>query len=894
MKKDLSFRILLPALAVLAAGPAAAQVAQLSAPAHVAAPTRAAEPRTLHAARVQGGVSVDGVLDEAAWATAEVATGFVQRAPTPGAPAGEQTEARILYDDRAVYVSMRMLETDPAAISAPLGRRDMNGLHSDWASVMIDSYDDNRTAFVFAVNPRGVKKDYFVYSDATEDTGWDAVWEVETRTDSAGWTAEFRIPLSQLRFASGHTTWGVQLQRRVARTSEISFWSPWMPTDPGYVSRFGTLAGLEGLRPGRRLEVQPYTLGRVTRAPAQAANPFFRASALEGTAGADLKYGVTSNLTLTATLNPDFGQVESDPSQVNLTAFETLLDEKRPFFQEGADLFRFNLAQVGLDAGERLFYPRRVGRTPQRQVPAQMGWVDAPPAASILGAAKLSGKTSSGWSVGVLNALTGSETARISGPAGDTAWAVEPLTNYTVARVSRDFARGRSGVGGVFTSTLRDLSDEGLGFLHSSAYVGGVDGRARFGGGNHEVSGYVLGSRVSGSAAALRQTQMSAAHYFQRPDAAHLALDGTRTSLSGVSAQAQVARIGGGNWRWSLMSTLRTPGFDVNDVGYQQTSDAASGIASATYLQFKPGRTLRNWYVNVNGGSAWTLGGERTFTSAVTQAGAQLNNFWSGYVGVVRFFPALSPTALRGGPALRTPGRVLAFANVVSDPRKPLGGQLDVSVQTEDETGGRTVTLAPTVTYRPSSRADLSLRPLVAFNDNPWQFVPSAALDGAPHYLFGRLDQTTMALTGRLNYSFTPNLSLQLYAQPFVSAGSYSRFRAVASPRAGGFNARMPVFGQSLADLTQLPSGLYAADTDGSGTADAALPNPGFNVREFRSNAVLRWEYRPGSTLFVVWSQGRTGFDPSGRFDLMHDTGELFSAASTNSLLIKLSYWVGM
>ncbi|HEX2092198.1 MAG TPA: DUF5916 domain-containing protein, partial [Longimicrobiaceae bacterium] len=581
---------------LLAVGSLAAQTNPPAGPGPDATPRR-----TLRAAAADATVTLDGRLDEAAWAQAEPAVDWVQQRPRPGAPASQRTEARVLYDAGAVYVGMRMYDTAPDSVVAPLARRDYIGF-SDWANVLIDSYHDRRTAYRFSVNPAGVKKDVFYFNDMQEDVGWDAVWDVATQRDSAGWTAEFRIPLSQLRFSrgdAGERTWGINFFRDIARLNERSYWSPMPPDAPGFVSRFGELAGLGELAPPRRLEVVPYTMARVTRAPDAPGDPFYQENDTYGTVGGDLKYGITSNLTLTATINPDFGQVEADPSQVNLTAFEIFFPEKRPFFLEGADIFRFDIDYRWNIRGknfahDQVFYSRRIGRQPQGFLPAGTVFFDAPTSTRILGAAKVSGKTAGGWSVGFLDAVSAEETARyadLRGNRGSTV--VEPLSNYAVARASRDFRNGASAIGGIFSAAHRRLDGTGMDFLRSSAYTAGVDGRHRFGGGNYEVRGALLGSHVEGSRRSIFLTQIAPGRYFQRPDADYVELDPERTSLSGILADARVERIGGGPWRWGLVGHAISPGFEINDVGFQPYPDWAIGTVYLEYNQFRPGRVFQ-------------------------------------------------------------------------------------------------------------------------------------------------------------------------------------------------------------------------------------------------------------------------------------------------------------
>jgi hypothetical protein len=866
--------------AALAAPGLAGQEAARTADPSSAAPAGGSAPAyVVTAARLDGELRVDGRLDEAAWAAASPAGGFVQQVPVEGAPSTQRTEARVLYDGRAVYVGMRMHDTAPDSIAGQLVRRDAAGSYSDWAYVLLDSYNDNRTGFRFAVNPRGVKRDIFHFGDVQEDPSWDAVWDVAVSTDAGGWTAEFRIPFSQLRFnarGGAEQTWGVNFGREIARYEERAFWAPMEPNAGRYVSYAGELRGLRELTPPRRLEVQPYSVARLTRAPGESADPFYRANDVAGSLGADLKYGITSDLTLTATINPDFGQVEADPAEVNLTAFETFLPERRPFFTEGTDIFDFDLGQAGLSGGERLFYSRRIGRAPQRRVNVD-GWVDAPTATTILGAGKVSGRAGSAWSLGVLSAATAPERAALQVAGRDSAVAVEPFTQYLAGRAIRDFRGGESALGVVLTSVRRDVDAEsGLDFLRREAWAGGVDARHRFGGGRFEASGWVLGSHVSGSQRAMLRTQQSSARYFQRPDASHLALDSARTSLGGLAARFKLAKVSGGNWSWDVSGTVRTPGFEVNDLGYQQSADAATGMGSLRYLQSRPGRLFRSWRAGVETGAGWTLGGERFLTYGVLQGGVRLHSFWNVEGGVARLLPALSVTELRGGPALRVQGRTMWMGGLSTDSRRKVRLALDGTVEAEDGTGGRLLSLAPTVRVRPTTRADFTVGPVLERNVAPAQYVGRASTDEGTQYLFGRLEQTTFGLSARLNYAVTPELSLQLYAQPFVSAGEYGSFTRVGDPRAARWNER------------------FLPHPDGPGF------DPGFNVKQFRSNAVLRWEYRPGSTLFVVWSQERNDAVEDGSFALGRDFGRLFGVRGdprvrpTNVLVIKASYWLGL
>ena len=848
---------------------------------------RAAAP-ALQAYRLTGPPpTIDGLLDEADWAAATVADGFVVFEPNEGEEPSQATEARVLYGDDALFVGIRAFDTSPDSIVAQLARRDERP-HSDWVDVVIDSYRDRRTAFRFGVNPAGVKSDGYLYDDVNEDDSWDAVWEVATRTDRNGWTAEFRIPYSQLRFdGAARQIWGINFGRFIARHQERSLWAPISRGDGALVSRFGDLEGLQNLSPPARVEVLPYSLVRLQASPGTAADPFHDARDLSSTVGADLKYGITTDLTMDITINPDFGQVEADPAQVNLTAFETFLPERRPFFVEGSNIFSFRFMEGDGDmASEGLFYSRRIGRAPQgRATGAQ--YSSAPERTRILGAAKLSGKTRSGWSLGFLHALTGSETAlraTAAGPLDDQV--VEPGAHYGMARATRDFRDGRSAVGVISTWTARDGADAEALALHSRAYTFGADARHRFGDDRFIVSGYLLGSAVQGSAAAIARTQRSPARYFQRPDAEHTRFDPGLTSLNGWAGSATFARISGGYWRFATGALARSPGFDSNDLGFMREADLAVPFAWVGYDHYQPSGPFQRWSLDANAWTPYSFGGEPYSKGINLSGNATLNNFWRGYAGIMRETGGLGSRALRGGPMLRSDAVWAGWFGVSTDSRNALqirvGNNWAVNRETDSWRYGTDASLL----WRPSTQATVTAGPFLNRQSEATQWVGRFDL-ASPAYLFGRIEQTTAGITVRADWTFSPTLSLQMYAQPFVSAGRYGEFKRVHDPRAEEYAHRFaPVHVQDAED------GRFTADIDGDGVAES-FSDPDFNFKQFRSNVVLRWEYTPGSTLFAVWSQGRDHFAPDGAFDFGRDLGTLLDQRGDNVFMLKLSYWIG-
>jgi hypothetical protein len=862
------------------------------------AQTSAPEPATpiatvARAARaLPEGLKLDGHLNDPAWASAEAFGAFVQRDPNEGQPGSEPTEFRVLYTDDAIWIGIRASDARASEIAALLSRRD-EWSPSDEVTVMIDSYRDRRTGFLFSVNAAGVKRDAYLYNDYDRDDRWDAVWDAKVSIDDQGWSAEFRIPLSQIRFAGAERqAFGFNVSRRLNRLNETQFWRLIPRHASGFVSLFGDLTEIDGIKPPRQIEVLPYSAASSASRRPVPGNPFETGSARRANLGGDLKIGISSSLTLTATINPDFGQVEADPAVVNLSAFETFYDERRPFFTEGLDLFRFRIADGDGDGSrEELFYTRRIGRAPQGSADPRGGFAQPIDRTTILSAAKLTGKSRNGWSVGVLGALTDREEARVIDAAGQPfVDPVEPATFYGVARVERALRNGQTVVGAFGTTVERSLPPA-LQFLHASAHTGGVNWTHRFKDNNYQLSGRVAASRVAGPPQALVLTQQSSARYFQRPDAEHVELDSSRTSLAGYT----VAMNGGktaGNWRWAVGFDARSPGFEVNDIGYQREADRIGQHVWINRRWLTPGRVFRRFNLNLNQWQGWTFGGERRFTGGNVNANYQLRNYLSGWLGLNRSFGGLSTTALRGGPAIRRPGDLNGWFGMETDGRRAFHGGINGWFNREDEQASRSFGVGTWLSWRPAPNIDLTVSPSVNKNRDRWQFLQASVALGASQYLFGELDQTTTSLTFRSNLTFTPTLSLQLYAQPFVSSGRYLGFKRVVAPRAARFADRFDRFDADR--LTRDASGAALIDLDRDGDTDLSLANPDFTVLAFRSNVVLRWEYLLGSTLFLVWQHGRSGFEADGRFRLGSRLGDLFRSAPENVLLVKANYWLSL
>lgn len=780
----------------------------------------------VQATRATGPIHIDGHLDEASWARATPVTGFIQVDPEEGKPVSELTEARVLYDDEALYIGVRLY--DRQRPSQRLGRRDMDLMDSDWLGVVIDSYHDHRTAFSMDLNPAGVQRDAVksMGPGGTEqdDLSWDAVWEAKATVDEGGWTAEYRIPFSQLRFGSApDQTWGIQLERVIGRRREYAVLAFTPKSEPGGIPTYGHLVGLQNIEAGKSLEVLPYGVARAERVN-PGSNPFRTSAESSGSGGVDLLYRVTTDFAVNASINPDFGQVEADPAVVNLTVYETFFEEKRPFFVEGSEIFDFGRNT----SGGRLFYTRRIGRSPQVGPPTNAA--DVPEVTTILGAAKVSGKTASGWSLGIIEAVTGRENARYRTSSGtDDLFAVEPLTNYLVARARKDSNQGRTSVGGIFTAVNRNLVTEPLrDALRSSAYAGGVDLRAESSNRGWVLQGSAAFSRVAGSPESMVRVQRAGNHFFQRPDAEHLEVDEQATSMSGYSIGASLARQGGTHWRGNLAVAATSPTFEVNDLGYQNRTDRRDIAGGVNYVENTPGSFFRNYSLNSTLRFEHNTDWERILGVGSLRLNFRTLEFWGGTIGVTRYFTANDDRGTRGGPLMERPALTSGFISVGSDSRKKVSVVTTIDGARGDY-GFRSGGLAITAIIRPSERWNLQIGPSFSKESNPAQYVGTVADAAAVNtygasYLFAPLKQTTLAIETRLDVTFTPKLSFELYAQPFISSGDYGRVGSLDAPK--GFT--------------------FTPWTGATG-------NPDFNYRSLRSTAVLRWEYRPGSTLYVAW-----------------------------------------
>jgi hypothetical protein len=813
----------------------------------------------VRAVRTDAPLAIDGREDDPVWRAIPPTSGFRQFFPREDGKPTAETQFKVAYDDHNLYVFVRALDAHPDSIMHALTRRDVSSA-SDVLGITIDGFHDRRTGVEFVINPDGVKKDCAVYADTLYDWSWDGVWEAAARVDSLGWTAEFRIPFSQFRYADTPThTFGFAVWRTSYRYYESSIWPLWRISRGGLISQLGRLVGVDEISSPHALTVTPYSVA--TNVSRRTATGFERAQI--ASVGADLRYAVGPNFSLNATVRPDFGQVEADPSVLNLTTAETFYPEKRPFFLEGSRLYQFDLGcNVATCSNEGLFYSRRIGRAPQ--LLGKYGDAGSPSATPIAVAAKATGRTDGGLTVAALDAVT----ERVGGAADRT---IEPRTNYAFMRATQELFNGATAIGVTGTAVDRAL-DAYIGDLfRCNALVGAVDVRQRLGGGPFGMSASLTRSYVDGTAGAIAATQRAPTHYYQRPDGA-LTLDSTRTSLSGDAEEFAFGKYGG-PLQFLTAWQRHSAGLEVNDVGYLQRSDLQSLSAGATLNLRTPHGAARL----VRASAGWS----RTWNTSWLEIGHDLSpelytlftSNWSidAVANIAHLAGTYCDYCMNGGPALRQDLRVSPSLTISGDSRRPLVPSLGLATSRTDSWRTRYEAVRPGITLNLSTRLQASVGAELSRNrDNTQWYGNFTDSAGTTHYTVGRLEQRTLALTTRASYAATPNLTLELYAAPFVSTGSYSTIRELSTtPRAASYDDR-------FAHYTP-PPGSPA----------------GFDVRQLRSNLIARWEYRPGSTLYVVWTHGRDGRDDSSierPWDAEYRS--LFALHPDNTFLIKAAYWL--
>ncbi|MDA3832557.1 MAG: DUF5916 domain-containing protein [Spirochaetales bacterium] len=774
-----------------------------------------------------------------------------------------------------------------------MSRRD--NADGDMVFIGLDSYHDLRTMFIFGVSSAGVRTDWIMSNNGqNEDFTWDPIWQAKTSMHEWGWAAEMKIPFTQLRFQkNSDEVWGMIVARQIFRHAEMSLW-PAIPRDaPGMVHLAGELGGLQNVEPRKQLDIMPYGVAAYNTYEPEEGNPFMTGSDYKLKAGMDAKIGVTNNLTLDLTILPDFGQVEADPSEVNLSAFETFFEEKRPFFIEGGSITSFN---VGLGDGEvgndNLFYSRRIGRRPHGDPSTGNNeYADIPTFTNILGAAKLTGKTKNGVSVGFIESVTAEVKAEIDSAGQRSTQPIEPLTNYSLARVQKDFNKGNTIIGGAVTSTIRKLDGTGMDYLHKNATTGGLDFTQYFKEKNYMLSTSIYMSHVEGTTEAITRTQMSSARYYQRPDADHVELDRDRTSLTGFGGKLEAGKIGG-KWNFLLMSIWKSPGLEINDMGYQREADQVFNVLWTGYNFTEPFGIFRSMGLNNDVYMAHDFGGNLQGIGYEWNVNASFKNFWNAGTGGGFGWLNSSSSMLRGGPSMKMPASWRYRINLSTDNRKKISLFAGTFMNGTQENVSSNISYIMGITIRPVNTLRISLNPGYSVRNDEFQYITRRSFNDEDRYIFGKIDQKVLNMSLRINYNITPDLTIQYWGQPFIATGKYSNIKMITDPGADELSDR---YHQYTDEQINMADGYYYIDEDTDSNTDYDFGNPDFNVDEWISNLVVRWEFLPGSTAYLVWSQARDYYSPDGEFEVMNNLSDLFTDKKAhNVFLIKVSYRFGL
>ncbi len=824
---------------------------------------------------------IDGFLNDPCWEEGNWSGDFVQRTPKSGAVASQNTIFKILYDDRNLYIAFKCFETEPDKIERQIGKRDQ--LKGDAVGIAFDSYYDQRTAFEFDVTAAGGKVDMIGTDNGQSwNFNWDAVWYAKTALFDSGWTAEIQVPFNQLRFSDkDEQIWGLHVTRRIYRFAEEDNWQL-IPVDaPGMIHLFGELKGIKGISKKAHIELLPYTVGKIKFSKKETGNPFATGVDKTISAGFDAKVGLSSNFTLDMTVNPDFGQVEADPSELNLTVYETIFEERRPFFIEGRNLLEFNT-----NAGS-LFYSRRIGSPPRYNPLIEESEFSTKPAeTSILSAAKITGKTQNGLSLGILQCLTANEYATIRNINDDERHVkTQPLTSYSVAQIQKDFSRGNTVVGGIITSTNRIFDEPQFNFLNKNAYTGGFNILHQW----HEKTYYVKfsgsGSYIGGDTSAMIETQRSPVRYFQRPDNKYMSVDSSLESMAGTCGELLIGKRGNGRFTYYERFGWSSPMFETNDLGYLSKSDFIDQKTAFSYKVNDP----KNFYVKYSLFTEqvfrWDFSGKNQVNWVEINGSILLSNYWGGSGGIVYQYGINDPRILRGGPSMKLPSFYNPYFNVYSDQRKKFSGQFNYVGNLYNDglskTGnyklsntwiaGHAITIGSALTYQPGII--------------DYYYVTTTG----NKYIMGKLKRETAYLTLRIGVYITPEVSIQYYGNPYFSVGKYSNFRKVIDPNADNYRDRFYYYSDDEINFNSISNKLEINDLNDN--TSFSFTNPDFQFRELHSNLVFRWEFRPSSNLYLVWTHGRSRYNNVSGGSLSSTASGLFDIYPENVFLIKLNYW---
>ncbi len=843
-------------------------------------------------------IILDGKLNEKIYQNNPI-TNFFQHEPDEGKEATEKTEVWVSYNEHYFFVSAKLFDSRPDSITKILGRRDQF-LSSDYFGFAIDTYFDRRNAYFFIVNPVGSIIDGQFFNDSWEDETWDGVWDYAVSFFDSGWAVEIKIPFSQLRFKdSEELLWGINFYRRINRKNEEDFFVYVPKNQNGFVSHFAVLIGLKNIKQKQRIEFLPYIVSKAQYLIHDPKDPFYKQNMYKGNLGGDFKIGVGSNITIDGTFNPDFGQVEVDPAVINLTAFETYFVEKRPFFIEGSQILRFGIGGTNNNfninwSNPQIFYSRRIGRPPRMNV-NHSGYVNYPSETRILGAAKLSGKIRNDWSINFLNAFTERTYATIDSAGIRFKEEIEPFTYYGVLRSQKEFSEGKSAIGIIGTGVIRDNSDARIKYrLVNNAFTFGVDGYTYLDENDEYIlTGYLVSSHLKGSRESISLIQKAPQRYLQRPDLKNYSYDSTMTNMSGYGGRVVINKQKG-NFIFNYALGFIDPYFEINDLGFLSRADVVNSHLVFGYRWFNPDGLTRNKRIMLALFGNSDFDGNLTFKGIATFGGFQLMNFY-----LVEFDFGYAPDAYdkyltRGGPLTKRPSAYWYSLFLGSDRSKNI--VFDIAIHKENTfIGSKRINSFVSIEWKPWSQFSFSFSPNFEYSIDKTQWIrelidSSVTRTYGRRYIFARINQQTISADLRLNYAFTPKLTLQLYLQPFISVGRYDEFKELCEPKTYNFS----IYGKDIGTIKKSDD-IYLIDPDAEGPENEfAIMNPDFNFKSFKTNLVLRWEFAPGSAFYFVWSHNRINHTNPGSLSISRDLKALWNSDADNIFSAKLTYWLDL
>ncbi|MDR3246746.1 MAG: carbohydrate binding family 9 domain-containing protein [Prevotellaceae bacterium] len=828
---------------------------------------------------------IDGRLEDSLWtAQGEWSEPFVQVMPYERVVSASPTKVKLFYDDRYIYVGVYCKDAEPEKMNRFINNRDENRL-GDLISIAFDTYHDYRAAPEFNINLGGNKTDLIVTDKLSVNLSWNVVWEGKTHvnTTDSSWTAELRIPFSQLRYnkQSDNGVWGLHVRRIIRRNNEVQNWSLIPLKNNGHVFSFGEMHGMTELPQPGGIEILPYVMSKYRHAPRIPGSPYQTGDSRRANAGLDAKFAL-SDFTMDMTINPDFGQIELDPSVMNLTAYETFYDEKRPFFLEGKHILDF------ANGSDMMFYSRRIGAAPSytpENIDRVNSFAETKDNVPIIGALKLTGTNRDGVTLGLIQSVTARSTSKVSRNGTESKEIVEPLTNYTVARVQKNW-KGNTLLGGMITSVNRALDEPYLeNFMVRNALTAGIDFSHYFNNRLYYVDMKGMFSSLNGTKEAIRLLQMNPVHYLQRASAADYAgVDDSRTALNGTGGYLKVGRRGNSKWVFSETFDWASSGFDLNDAGYLKQADLFSNTSEIEYRQTDVRHIFRSNRLTLIQKNQWDYGRNALNNYLGLNWRTMFLNRYEITLNELYGWNQLDTRQLRGGPDMRYNPYFTTEATFNTDRAERIVFTMKYIGNHHTDGYRRYNTLSPNLTFRMGNHVYLSGQFNYARNRDNLQYVATVAslpqtplwsgLTPSPVYVMGNMEQKTYGLTMNIQMNITPDISVQLYGSPFTSVAAYDDFKIAAATKSKVYEER---FRRLTADEIR-----------------DSFANPDFHFNEFRSNLVARWEYLPGSTLYFVWehrmSNQNSGYLPGWGDNL----DRMLGLPATNTWMVKMNYWINL